>query len=74
MKISDEHLAAMRESVKPFMRPLAVGERYRWDALWVSGFDVTPLYNYLNDSCIDTALRQLESEVRVEWMDIKRSN
>jgi hypothetical protein len=34
-------------------------KRYRWDLLWLSGFDITSLYHYLNDDHIDTALRRL---------------
>jgi len=34
-------------------------ERFRWDMLWKSDFDVMPLYNYLHDSHIDTALKHI---------------
>jgi hypothetical protein len=34
-------------------------KRFRWDALWASKFNVTPLYAYLNDANIDTALRSI---------------
>lgn len=34
-------------------------ERFRWDVLHVSEFDATPLYSYLNDNHINTALRAI---------------
>ena len=34
-------------------------ERCRWDLLHVSGFNTAPLYKYLNDDNIDTALRKI---------------
>ena len=34
-------------------------ERFRWDMLHFSGFDTRPLYSYLNDSHIDTALKRI---------------
>lgn len=34
-------------------------ESFRWDCLHLSGFDTRPLYNYLHDSHIDTALRKI---------------
>lgn len=34
-------------------------KRYRWDCLWASGFDLAPLYEYLDDSHIDSALRKI---------------
>lgn len=36
-------------------------ERYRWDMLHVSGFNTSRLYEYLDDSHIDTALRKITS-------------
>jgi hypothetical protein len=33
--------------------------RYRWDLLHFSGYNVRPLYQYLNDDHIDTALRMI---------------
>jgi len=30
--------------------------RYNWDVFRASGFDITPLYKYLNDSHINAAL------------------
>ena len=37
-------------------------ERFRWDMLWKSGFNINHLYSYLNDNHIDTALRNI-----TEW-------
>lgn len=34
-------------------------KRYRWDLLYLSGFQLGPLYSYLNDEHIDTALRRI---------------
>lgn len=34
-------------------------KHFRWDCLHFSGFNVRPLYSYLNDSHIDTALRRI---------------
>ena len=34
-------------------------ERFRWDCLHLSGFNTRPLYAYLHDSHIDTALRRI---------------
>lgn len=38
-------------------------ERHRWDLLWASGYSVVPLYAYLNDDHIDTALRSIVREL-----------
>jgi len=37
-------------------------KRHRWDMLWGSGYSITPLYSYLNDDHIDTALRRIVRE------------
>jgi len=37
-------------------------ERFAWDILWESKFDVSPLYDYLNDSHIQTALFKIVGE------------
>jgi hypothetical protein len=34
-------------------------ERFRWDCLHASGYNTRPLYAYLHDSHIDTALRRI---------------
>ena len=34
-------------------------ERFRWDCLHLSDFNTRPLYLYLTDSHIDTALRRI---------------
>jgi len=36
--------------------------RYGWDLLWASKFDIRPLYNYLSDRHIETALRRIVME------------
>ena len=36
-----------------------VDKRYRWDLLHASRFPVTSLYSYLDDTHIDTALRNI---------------
>ena len=33
--------------------------RFRWDVLWVSTFQTSSVYHYLNDDHIDTALRMI---------------
>jgi hypothetical protein len=38
-------------------------ERFRWDCLYISRFDVSELYAYLNDSHIDTALKRIVREL-----------
>jgi hypothetical protein len=58
MKITKSDYEALRTAVLPFM-PAGAAERERWDALWASEFDVMPLYTYLNDDHIDTALRAI---------------
>lgn len=34
-------------------------KQLRWDVLHASKFPITPLYSYLNDDLIDTALRAI---------------
>lgn len=36
-----------------------IDQRYRWDLCWASTHPVSPLYDYLNDNHIDTALRAI---------------
>lgn len=33
--------------------------RFYWDCLWESGFNITPLYSYLDDRHIGNALRSI---------------
>jgi len=33
--------------------------RWRWDLLHISGYNVIPMYSYLNDNHIDTALKNI---------------
>lgn len=37
-------------------------ERHRWDMLWGTDYSIIPLYEYLNDDHIDTALRHIVAE------------
>jgi hypothetical protein len=37
-------------------------QRYAWDMLWASGYDTSVLYEYLNDSHIETALFKIVGE------------
>lgn len=84
MKITDEHLAALRAAIVPCDTPERreaylrgdfhnadrvkdLDMRYRWDLLYASGLKIgdgvgmegLPLYGYLNDDHIDTALRSI---------------
>lgn len=34
-------------------------KRYRWDLLWASKFNFGAMYDYCNDTHIDTALRKI---------------
>lgn len=54
-------LAAMREEYK---RSGHGETRFLWDLLWTSKYQVGPLYRYLNDSHIETALRRIAAEVK----------
>jgi len=36
-----------------------VYKRYRWDLLWLSKVDISRMYDYLDDSNIDTALKRI---------------
>ena len=68
MKMRCDDYTRLRDSIKSTYSPGCAGrsdERIRWDCLWNSGFDITPLYSYLNDSHIDTALRAIMRDVTV---------
>ncbi len=58
-----ELYTALKQAVEPVMpKDGANSERKRWDALWASGFNVSPLYKAgFNDAHIDTALKQIAS-------------
>jgi hypothetical protein len=67
MKMTDEHFQALQRACVPILlenQGMWKGyqklgrsrKRFRWDILWASKFNVNPLYDYLEDSNIDTAL------------------
>ena len=62
MKITKSDYEALREAALPHM-PAGANERERWDALWASEFDVMPLYAYLTDTQVSTALRAIAKEI-----------
>lgn len=73
MKMKSEHFAQLSQAVRPYLsleyqqKYTNAGltlNRYRWDALHASGFDTRPLYEYLNDSHIETALRNVLPELK----------
>lgn len=54
--------------------------RFRWDALWATQLRAGdsagmqtgwPVYDYLNDEHIDTALRQAMADFKLEWAATK---
>jgi hypothetical protein len=55
LEVLDENPDMEKEYAKLGLSP----KRYRWDALWLSGVEVTKYYDYLNDDHIDTALRKI---------------
>lgn len=70
MKMQPVHLAALSESISAtvarhpdaadgYRANGATHMRYRWDVLHASRHDTAPLYRYLTDAHIDTALRQI---------------
>uniref|UniRef100_A0A6H1ZZ98 Uncharacterized protein n=1 Tax=viral metagenome TaxID=1070528 RepID=A0A6H1ZZ98_9ZZZZ len=68
LKIKKEHYITMAKAIDPHVtsetrqvyRDKGLSKkRFRWDMLWKSGFDVSPLYDYLNDNHIDTALKHI---------------
>lgn len=71
MKITPEHYEVMREAIEPLINETerksyeAAGlsqKRYRWDLWRKAGllkFTVGELYQYLDDTHIDTALRKI---------------
>ena len=42
-------------------------QRFRWDLMYASGFNIRPLYKYLNDQHIDMALRSIVCELYSAW-------
>lgn len=62
LKMHSDDYARLRDAIVRTYLPGYTSERARWDCLWQSGFNITPLYMYLNDSHIDTALRAVIQE------------
>jgi hypothetical protein len=67
MKMSAGDFAKLSAAVTPHLastaNPAHSDTRQRWDAMWKSGFDTTPLYKAgLNDAHIDTALRRIQGK------------
>ncbi len=76
MRITETDYQALRKSV---VRALLVSEsqadylsrglgreRYNWDMLWKSDFSLAPLYAYLTDDHISTALRRIVAEFEAD--------
>jgi len=72
LKIEPQHLADMRQCIERVMQrdtwPQVIAEyrarglsgmRLRWDTLHASQYPTTPLYRYLNDMHIDSALQAI---------------
>lgn len=70
MKIQSQHFVELQTAILCVIeeRPELQGEyqkagfseeRFRWDLLHLSGFNLKPLHEYLNDSHIDTALKNI---------------
>ena len=70
LKIKKEHYISLQQSInlclekRPNLRKEYINnglsdERFRWDVLWLSGFNTSILYDYLNDTHIDTALKHI---------------
>jgi len=66
MKMHAHDFAALRTAIEAtpdkseaYKRAGLSHMRFRWDALHASGYPLTPLYGYLHDSHVDTALRTI---------------
>ena len=68
MKIRPTDYAALDSAIRTVWNPTRHADyranglsdtRFYWDMLWESGFAVTPLYAYLADSHIETAIRAI---------------
>lgn len=57
-----------------------VNKRYRWDLMYASGIKIgdgkgmsgLPLYEYLDDDQIDTALRRIVPDLQDDFSDVKK--
>ena len=78
MKMRQEHYDALLAAFKlVFARHYSLIKQYRaqgmselrlrWDILHASGFDTRPLYVYLSDATIDTAMRRAMREAESEY-------
>lgn len=58
-KVLSSHDATLQDYLDAGLTP----KRFRWDALWravrLNWFDFGQMYDYLNDTHIDTALRKI---------------
>ena len=67
MTMSAQHFAALRNAIEAtadkqgtYFAASLSHERYRWDRLHASGFDLRPLWHAgLHDAYIDTGLRKI---------------
>jgi hypothetical protein len=72
MKMTTEDFKVVRDAMTPLLTApehanlwtnyKAKGltkRRFCWDTLWASKLDITPLYKYLNDDTITTALMMI---------------
>ena len=67
MKITPAHYQQLQQAIEPKMKQYPrhtcpdhmTDKRYRWGLLWTSGVELDPLYQYLNDDHIDSALRRI---------------
>lgn len=72
MKILEADYSLMKKAIDDFIEKAGIEtvlthraqklgkdieKRFRWDLLHASCFDVTPLYRYMNDEHIDSALK-----------------
>lgn len=63
-----DKIPAHREALKNDARVKDLGMRVRWDALYaagLSGWICSNLYSYMNDTHIDTALRQVFTDLNL---------
>lgn len=68
MKIQAAHYAHIKEKIEPILRQFSIPitMRIRWDALYAAGLSQwisDNLYSYMDDTHIDTALRNIVKEI-----------
>ena len=72
MRMNAEAIPAHREYLKSDERVKDLEKRLRWDVMYASGLTAyicDELYDYLDDSHIDTALRAIMIELKKEEED-----